>query len=115
MLERVGLERLADRYPQSLSSGERQRVAVAQALVKNPRLLLADEPTGTLDTDNGDQVLDLMLELCAEQRVGGILVTHDPRAAERGHRVLTLKDGQLMPGDAADSSDGPSWRGRALR
>jgi putative ABC transport system ATP-binding protein len=103
-LARVGLGELAHRYPDTLSSGERQRVAIAQALARDPRLLLADEPTGALDTQRGEQILDLLAGLCAEHEAAGVLVTHDPRAAGRANRVITLSDGRLQARGQPDTT-----------
>ena len=82
----------------SLSMGERQRVAIARALVNEPRLLLADEPTGNLDSERGAQVLALLKELCRERGMPVLLVTHDPRASAYVDRVHTLRDGLLCDG-----------------
>ena len=96
MLETLGIADEAARYPARLSGGQRQRVAIARALINGPTLLLADEPTGALDTRSGEQVLDLLRDLNS----GGqtiILVTHDPRLAERGAgRIVTLVDGSIV-------------------
>ncbi|HEY1689120.1 MAG TPA: ABC transporter ATP-binding protein [Solirubrobacteraceae bacterium] len=95
LLERLGLgERLAHRAD-TLSMGERQRVMLARALSTKPRLLLADEPTGSLDTQRGREVLELLRELCRERDVATVLVSHDPMAAIYADRVLGLRDGKL--------------------
>ena len=100
LLTRLGLgERLYHRS-ETLSMGERQRVMIARALSTNPRLLLADEPTGSLDTQRGREVLELLCELCRERGVAVVLVSHDPLAARYADRVLTLRDGQLGEYDA---------------
>jgi putative ABC transport system ATP-binding protein len=95
LLDRLGLgERLKHRA-EDLSMGERQRVMIARALSTEPRLVLADEPTGSLDTERGQEVLSLLSELCRERDISVLLVTHDPRAAAFADRVLTLRDGRL--------------------
>jgi putative ABC transport system ATP-binding protein len=93
LLERVGLADKAHRRPPELSGGERQRVAVARALVNNPALILADEPTGSLDSKTERAVLELLRELQSERGVTLILVTHDPRVAQSADRVIELVDG----------------------
>jgi putative ABC transport system ATP-binding protein len=95
LLERVGLGHRMTHRPMQLSGGERQRVAVARALVNRPRLILADEPTGSLDTKSGTAVLELLSEICGEHRAAAIVVTHDPVAASIAARVHDLRDGRL--------------------
>jgi putative ABC transport system ATP-binding protein len=95
LLERLGLgERLAHRA-ETLSMGERQRVMIARALSTRPRLLLADEPTGSLDSQRGREVLELLRELCRERHVAVVLVSHDPMAAAYADAVYGLHDGTL--------------------
>ena len=96
LLRRLGLgDRLNHRSDQ-LSAGERQRVLVARALATSPSLVLADEPTGSLDTERSHQVLTLLTEVCQEQSVAMLLVTHDPQAAAFADRVEALRDGRLV-------------------
>ena len=96
LMDRLGLgERLRHR-PEQLSMGERQRVLIARALATQPQLVLADEPTGSLDGKRSREVLTLLTEVCAEQNVAMLLVTHDPQAAAYAHQVRTLSDGQLV-------------------
>jgi putative ABC transport system ATP-binding protein len=95
LLERLGLgERLAHRA-ETLSMGERQRVMIARALSTEPSLLLADEPTGSLDSQRSQEVLELLRELCRERNVAAVLVSHDPLAAGYADRVFALRDGKL--------------------
>src|ERR1700733_7786073 len=95
LLERLGLGQRLDHSAETLSMGERQRVMIARALSTKPRLLLADEPTGSLDTQRGREVLELLTELCREHEVAIVLVSHDPQAAAYADRVYALRDGKL--------------------
>jgi putative ABC transport system ATP-binding protein len=95
MLQRVGLAERLRHFPKVLSGGEQQRVALARAFVMGPPLLLADEPTGSLDASTGERVMDLMLQLNAEHGTTLILVTHDTALATRCQRVLRLEAGRL--------------------
>jgi putative ABC transport system ATP-binding protein len=96
-LDRVGVDRAAcGRRPSELSGGEQQRVAIARALVTKPRLLLADEPTGNLDSYTGQAILDLMRSLSLEQQLTVVMVTHNTFAATYGHRTVELRDGRMV-------------------
>jgi putative ABC transport system ATP-binding protein len=96
LLERLGLNGRVLQRAEQLSMGERQRVMIARALSTEPSLVLADEPTGSLDTDRGREVLTLLSEVCHERGVAVLLVTHDPRAAAFADRVHALRDGRLV-------------------
>lgn len=102
LLERVGLAARLHARPPTLSGGERQRVAVCRALVNRPKVLLADEPTGALDSRSGDQLLDLLAELRTELAMTLVVVTHDPHVAARADRVIHMLDGRVVgePHDA---------------
>ena len=96
VLQRVGLQQRLLHYPHQLSGGEQQRVAVARAFAPQPKILLADEPTGNLDTRTGQQIIDLLFELNAEQDTTLVLVTHDHALAEKCRRVLQIEAGRLI-------------------
>ncbi len=96
--DRLGLAGLADRYPEQLSGGQQQRVAIARALAARRALILADEPTGNLDEDTGDAVLDLLLELASDTGAALMMVTHSNRLADRLNRRLHLSHGALAEG-----------------
>ena len=98
LLESVGLADRARHYPAQLSGGEQQRVALARAVALRPRLLLADEPTGNLDTRTGAHVVELLLKLRDEFRATLVLVTHDDALARHAHRVVRLRDGRVDNG-----------------
>ena len=85
-----------DHYPSELSGGERQRVAIARALVKNPSLILADEPTGNLDTKRGLEVIELIRQINREEGTTIIQVTHDPEVAAMSDEIITMRDGQIQ-------------------
>ena len=95
LLDRLGLGARAEHPAARLSHGERQRVALARALSNEPRLVLADEPTGSLDSQRGGELLELVAEVCHARGVGVVLVTHDPAVAEHADRVHHLRDGRL--------------------
>ena len=99
MLERVGLKDRLGHYPKTLSGGEQQRVSLARAFVVQPRLLFADEPTGSLDELNGEKIMDLMFALHKEQGATLVLVTHDSQLASRCQRILRLQGGRLLAPD----------------
>ena len=96
LLTRVGLQDRLDHYPVQLSGGEQQRVALARAFMVKPPILMADEPTGNLDSANGQQVLDLLISLNREEHTTLVLVTHDRELATHADRIITLKDGLVI-------------------
>lgn len=95
MLKLVGLEEREAHRPAELSGGEQQRVAIARALITNPKIILADEPTGNLDTKTGHEIVELMKSLNEEKMQTFIVVTHDPRIAEEADRIIYFKDGLI--------------------
>lgn len=104
LLERVGLGDRLDHLPGHLSGGERQRVAIARSLANRPRLLLADEPTGNLDSETAEQVLDLIFEVVQETGASLLLVSHDAEIAARTERCITLRDGNIVADQRAGAS-----------
>ena len=105
LLDRVGMRQRLNRRPGELSSGEQQRVALARALIMDPDLVLADEPTGNLDSRTGAEVIHLIEELNRELGKTFLLVTHDARIARRCHRIVYLRDGHLCTADEAGIED----------
>ncbi len=95
LLESVGLQDRASHLPSQLSGGEMQRVAIARALINSPEIILADEPTGNLDSRNGEQILNLLFERLKKRGCSLLMVTHDQRSAEKCDRIIRLKDGVL--------------------
>ena len=96
LLNRVGLAKRYNHYPKQLSGGEQQRVAIARAFATEPKLLLADEPTGNLDSATGSQIIELMFELNGEHNTTLVLVTHDEALSKRCDRQIRLADGKLV-------------------
>jgi putative ABC transport system ATP-binding protein len=103
LLESVGLGHRLSHYPSELSGGERQRVAIARGLANRPSVVLADEPTGNLDSESAVQIIDLLLELHGKLGVTLVLVTHDLSVAERASRTIRMKDGQVISDKVAAS------------
>ena len=95
-LERVGLSERANHRPTELSGGEQQRVAIARAIVKKPPLILADEPTGNLDSRSGEEIISILTTLHAEQGITLLMITHDANIAHHCQRIIHLKDGQVV-------------------
>lgn len=98
LLERLGLKDRLEHRPNQLSGGEQQRVAIARALLKKPRLVLADEPTGELDTENGLAVMADLRMLCRENRSTVVVVTHEHELYEHGDSLIRIRDGRVIPG-----------------
>lgn len=97
LLKRVGMEDRAHHRPNELSGGQQQRVAIARALVGNPSLILADEPTGALDTQVGGEIMELFKTLNTEEEITVVIITHDPTIARQCKRVAVMKDGVIVP------------------
>jgi putative ABC transport system ATP-binding protein len=96
VLEQVGLQDKMNSLPSQLSGGQQQRVAIARAIVHKPSWLLADEPTGNLDTETGERIYDLLKELNEQEGCGVLFVTHDPALAAKANRIITMKDGLVL-------------------
>ncbi|MBT7651286.1 MAG: ABC transporter ATP-binding protein [Opitutae bacterium] len=96
VLTKLGLGNKAERFANKLSGGEQQRVAIARAMINSPSLLLADEPTGNLDSENSRKVFQLLLQFAREESTAVILVTHNPEIAEKCDQILRMKDGQIV-------------------
>ena len=94
-LERLGLKDWAGHYPNEMSGGQRQRVAIARALITRPQIILADEPTGALDSKTSVEVIELLKRLNAEEHITQIIVTHDPLVAQQTNRIIRIKDGVI--------------------
>jgi len=103
-LERVGLRDWADHTPSEMSGGQKQRVAIARALISKPRLILADEPTGALDSETSRQIMDLMAEI-NKTGITVLVVTHDPEVAARTQRLIRLRDGKVVDAAGAHESN----------
>ena len=113
LAEKVGLADRADHRPMQLSGGQQQRVCIARAMVNEPLILLADEPTGALDSKTGQQILELFDELVASGRTI-ILVTHDPHVGQRAHRIIALHDGRVVNDDRNVKKVIPIEQGEAV-
>jgi putative ABC transport system ATP-binding protein len=105
LLDKVGLAPRADHLPSRLSGGEQQRVAIARALANEPHVLLADEPTGNLDSATGHEIIDLLLSLSGDNERTVVVVTHDDEIARRAHRIVRMRDGHVI---GTEPSEGAS-------
>ncbi|MFZ2206562.1 MAG: ABC transporter ATP-binding protein [Microgenomates group bacterium] len=96
LLKRFGLETKEKSFPNKISGGQQQRVAIARALIMNPKLILADEPTGNLDTKSGAEILKLLHELHENEKITVVIVTHDPNIAKQANRIIEIRDGEIQ-------------------
>lgn len=96
LLKRFGLETKEKSFPNKISGGQQQRVAIARALIMNPKLILADEPTGNLDTKSGAEILKLLHELHENEKITVVIVTHDPNIAKQAKRIIEIRDGEIQ-------------------
>ena len=100
VLKRVGLEGKEDKYPKQLSGGQQQRVAIARSIINNPKFIIADEPTGALDTHTSTEIMELFAELNEKDGATIILVTHDPEVVPYCHRLIKIRDGAIIADEA---------------
>ncbi|MCM1153348.1 MAG: ABC transporter ATP-binding protein [Muribaculum sp.] len=110
LLNRLGMGERLDHKPSELSGGEKQRTAIARALINSPRIVLADEPTGSLDSRNRDEILGIISDLCKERGQSFLIVTHDTALTSIAHRVVNMADGQILNIDNVRSSADESMR-----
>ncbi len=111
ILEKVGMDDRLDHRPDQLSGGQKQRVAIARALACKPSAVLADEPTGALDSDTAEEVMDLLIRLNREERIAVVIITHNPVVSLRCRRQAMLMDGVLLEGGAGGQGGGETARG----
>ena len=112
ILKKVGLEKRANNFPSQLSGGEQQRVAIARAIVKNPTLLLCDEPTGALDSKTGASIIDLLYSVASEYKKTVIIVTHNSKISECAERLIRIRDGKIASDEKIENPLKPmevSW------
>ncbi|HEX3047084.1 MAG TPA: ABC transporter ATP-binding protein [Bacillota bacterium] len=95
-LDRVGLTHRAHHRPGEMSGGEKQRVAIARSLIHNPKIILADEPTGNLDSATGQEIINLLVSLSKENKIALLIATHDQKLAEAANRIISMKDGEIV-------------------
>ncbi len=96
LLERVGIKEKMNSYPNRISGGQQQRAAIARALIMNPKLILADEPTGNIDTKSGNEIMKTLKELNKKEKITVVIVTHEPDIAKQMKRIINLRDGQVI-------------------